>query len=239
MFLVAALPSGDSAWLDGDEGHHAARVRRVVAGERIAITDGAGGMAACVVRAVVGATVELAVLERTNVALPSPRLVVVQALAKADRGELAVEVMTELGVDEIVPWSAARSVTRWRGERGDKARQRWVATARTATKQAQRAWLPAIAALADPAGVAARLRSASAAIVLDPDAPVALNELELPSAGDILVVVGPEGGLGAGEIDLFTAAGAVPGRLGPTVLRTSTAGAAALAVLSARLGRWS
>jgi len=224
--------------LDGDEGRHAARVRRIGAGELVSLTDGRGGVATCRVTAVAGATLSLAVQSRSFTPPPAPRLVVVQALAKGDRGERAVELMTELGVDEIVPWSASRSVAQWRGERGERSRERWAATALAAAKQAHRAWLPAVAPPTDSAAVAARLRSASAALVLDHLAEKSWSSVELPADGDVVVVVGPEGGIDLDELALFSAAGAVAGRLGPTVLRTSTAGAAALAVLSARLGRW-
>jgi 16S rRNA (uracil1498-N3)-methyltransferase len=166
------------------------------------------------------------------------RLVVAQGIAKGDRGEFAVQAMTEVGVDEIVPWAAVRSVVRWREERGDRARQRWVDTAREATKQARRAWLPAVAPAHSTAALAERLRAAAAALVLYEEAETPLSTVELPAAGEILLVVGPEGGIAPEELATFAAAGARSVRLGATVLRTSTAGVAALAVLNARLGRW-
>jgi 16S rRNA (uracil1498-N3)-methyltransferase len=169
---------------------------------------------------------------------PDPRLVVVQALAKGDRGELAVQAMTEAGVDVVVPWAASRSVVQWRGERGERARERWVATAREAAKQSGRSWLPTISPAAGTAAVAERLRSAAAGLVLDTAGAVPLSTVDLPAAGEIVVVVGPEGGIAPDELATFTAAGALAVRLGPTVLRTSTAGVAALAVLATRLARW-
>ena len=168
---------------------------------------------------------------------PDPRLVVVQALPKGDRAELAVETMTELGVDEIVPWSAARSITRWDGPRGQKALDRWRRTAREAAKQSRRAWVPAVAELAGTAAVVERLAGA-AALVLHEAATATLAGADLPTSGELIVVVGPEGGISDDELDRFAAAGATPVRLGDPVLRTSTAGAAALAALSLRLGRW-
>jgi 16S rRNA (uracil1498-N3)-methyltransferase len=130
VFLVTALPAGETYTLDGEEGHHAATVRRLAAGEEVDLADGAGGIAHCVVTGVGKGRLELAVTARTAVPAPAPRLVVAQALPKGDRGELAVEVMTEAGVDEILPWQAARSVARWQGERGAKALARWRSTAR-------------------------------------------------------------------------------------------------------------
>ncbi len=232
------MPAGDTAVLAGEEGRHAARVRRVAAGEGIVLADGRGGLASCVVTAVAGATLSLAVQSRSFTPPPSPRLVVVQALAKGDRGELAVELMTELGVDEVVPWAAARSVTRWVGERGERGRQRWVATARAAAKQSQRSWLPTVAPLADSPAVAARIGRAGVSLVLEPAGPSSLAALDHADAGEVVLVVGPEGGVSPEELALFVAAGAHACHLGSEVLRTSTAGAAALAVLSAGLGRW-
>ncbi|MEP6697086.1 MAG: 16S rRNA (uracil(1498)-N(3))-methyltransferase [Pseudonocardiales bacterium] len=239
VFLVEELPLGQTAVLGGAEGRHAARVRRMEPGQQIELSDGAGGLLRCTVNAVVDATLELVLHERSFAVPPVPRLVVVQALAKGERGELAVELMTEVGVDEVIPWAAARSVTRWHGERGDKGLRRWRSTAREAAKQSRRAWLPVIPPLHDTAAVATRIRSASAALILHHPAARPLSDVRLPAAGDVVLVVGPEGGLAPEELAALADAGGVPCRLGPTVLRTSTAGAAALAALSVALGRWS
>jgi 16S rRNA (uracil1498-N3)-methyltransferase len=237
-FLVDALPPPGPYTLDGPEGRHAATVRRLRPGERLELGDGRGGAAPAVVTAVRAGALAVEVATPVYERAPDPRLVVVQALAKGDRGELAVQAMTEAGVDVVVPWSASRSVVQWRGERGERARERWVATAREASKQCGRAWLPEIGPVRDTAAVAERLRSAAAALVLDTAGAVPLSTVDLPAAGEIVVVVGPEGGIAPDELAAFTAAGAVPVRLGPTVLRTSTAGVAALAVLATRLARW-
>ena len=240
LFLVEALPPGEVMTLAGPEGHHAATVQRLRVGERLLLADGRGGTAAAVVAAVGRGTLDLTVTSRAYVAPSDPRLVVVQGIAKGDRGELAVQAMTEVGVDEIVPWAAARSVTQWRGERGVRAREKWVATAREAAKQSRRAWLPAVAGTPDESttAVVRRVGSAAVGLVLHEEATLRLSTVELPTAGEIVLVVGPEGGIAPNELAGFEAAGAVPVRLGTEVLRTSTAGVAALAVLSARLGRW-
>jgi 16S rRNA (uracil1498-N3)-methyltransferase len=185
-------------------------------------------------------SVEFRVGDRVFVPTHDPRLVVVQGIAKGDRGELAVQAMTEIGVDEIVPWAASRSVAQWRGDRGLKARDKWVATAREAAKQARRSWLPTVAGHPDSTTreVAARLGGAAATFVLHEEATDRLTTASLPASGEIMLVVGPEGGISDAERDAFTAAGATTVRLGSEVLRTSTAGVAALSVLSARLGRW-
>jgi 16S rRNA (uracil1498-N3)-methyltransferase len=233
LFLVDALPTGERYRLDGAEGHHAADVQRLRPGEALLLGDGRGALASAVVAAAGRGYLDLVVGARRISFEPSPRLVVAQAIAKGDRGELAVQAMTEVGVDEIVPWSAARSVAQWRGERGDRSLERWRATAREAAKQARRPWLPVVAPLMSTVDLAGR-----SSLVLHEEATARLSTVELPAAGEIVVVVGPEGGIAPEELAAFEAAGAVPVRLGAEVLRTSTAGVAALAVLSARLGRW-
>lgn len=239
VFLVEALPGGDTVVLDGPEGHHAAVVRRVQPGERVDVSDGRGALAHCVVEAVAGGTVRLHVEHRAALPDPAPRLVVVQALAKGDRGELAVETMTEVGVDVVVPWSASRCVVQWRGERGERALARWRSTAREAGKQARRSWLPEVAPLASTADVARLLGAAALPVVLHEEATDPLATAPVPAGGDVVLVVGPEGGITESELAAFAAAGAQPYRLGPTVLRTSTAGVAALALLLSRTPRWS
>ncbi|TDB71704.1 16S rRNA (uracil(1498)-N(3))-methyltransferase [Micromonospora sp. KC723] len=240
LFLVEALPTGDTVTLDGPEGHHAATVQRLRVGEELLLADGRGGTATAVVVAVGRGTLDLRVTARGYVDADVPRLVVVQGIAKGDRGELAVQAMTEVGVDEIVPWAASRSVTQWRGDRGVRAREKWVATAREAAKQARRPWLPVVAGAPDEstATVARRIAGAGAAFVLHEEAQDRLTTVELPDTGEIVLVVGPEGGIAPAELSAFTEAGARPVRLGPSVLRTSTAGVAALTVLATRLARW-
>jgi 16S rRNA (uracil1498-N3)-methyltransferase len=240
LFLVEALPAGNGYTLDGPEGHHAATVQRLKPGERLILADGRGTSAEAEVVKVARGTVETTIIERSFVEANDPRLTVVQGIAKGDRGELAVQAMTEAGVDEIIPWAASRSVAQWRGDRGHKARDKWAATAREAAKQARRPWLPSVGGDPDCSTrrVAARLTGATAAFVLHEDATERLTAADLPASGEIALVVGPEGGISHTELDLFRSAGATPVKLGDSVLRTSTAGVAALSVLSARLGRW-
>jgi 16S rRNA (uracil1498-N3)-methyltransferase len=240
LFLVPSLPSADLFTLDGPEGHHAATVQRLRAGELLLLADGCGGTAAALVVAVGRGTLDVRITSRGYAGAPDPRLVVVQGIAKGDRGELAVQAMTEVGVDEIVPWAAARSVVQWRGDRGAKARDKWSATAREAAKQARRSWVPVVGGDPDSSTtqVGARIAGAAAAFVLHEDAADRLVTTDLPGAGEIVLVVGPEGGITVDEVAALTAAGARVVRLGDSVLRTSTAGVAALSVLSSRLGRW-
>jgi 16S rRNA (uracil1498-N3)-methyltransferase len=237
--FVAEDLVGDRVVLDGPEGHHAATVRRVRVGEDVDVVDGRGTRARCTVSTVQRDVVQLIVGHRICEPMPQPRLVLVQALAKGDRGELAVELATEVGVDEIVPWAAARCIVKWAGQRGAKALARWRSTAREAGKQSRRAWLPVVQEQHTTDQVVALARSASTALVLHESSQLALSAIDLPAAGDVLLVVGPEGGIRAEEIAQLEAAGALTVRLGSSVLRTSTAGAAAVAVISSRTSRWS
>jgi 16S rRNA (uracil1498-N3)-methyltransferase len=240
LFLVDALPTGGRHTLDGREGHHAVTVQRLKVGEAVLLADGRGGTACAEVTAAGRGTLDVKVTSRAYAEPPDPRLVVVQGIAKGDRGELAVQAMTEVGVDEIVPWAATRSVAQWRGDRGAKAREKWVSTAREAAKQARRTWLPVVSGDPDTSTkkVVARIGQAAAAYVLHEEATDRLTAVDPPATGEVLLVVGPEGGISDVEVGAFVAAGAAVVRLGTEVLRTSTAGVAALAVLATRLGRW-
>ncbi|MEO3783145.1 16S rRNA (uracil(1498)-N(3))-methyltransferase [Actinocorallia sp. B10E7] len=230
--------AGGRVVLEGAEGRHAATVKRLRAGEEVVLTDGEGARGRCSVLSAGRDRLELEVLEREEEPQASPRITVVQALPKGERGELAVEVMTEAGVDEIVPWSASRSITQWRAERREKALGRWRNAAREAGKQSRRSRFPVVADLASTAQVAARLERAGLALVLHEEAVEPLSAVPVEGPGEIVLVVGPEGGISPEELELFAGAGARPVLLGPTVLRTSTAGVAALSVLMARTGRW-
>jgi 16S rRNA (uracil1498-N3)-methyltransferase len=223
--------------VDGPEGRHAATVTRLGVGEAVVLTDGRGRRGQGVVAAAARDRLEVTVTSVADEPAHSLRLVVVQALPKGDRGELAVETMTEVGVDVVVPWAASRCVTRWRDARGEKALARWRTSAQAAAKQSRRSRFPEVTDLATTGDVAALLSRAAVGAVLHEQAAQPLAALSLPDAGDVVLVVGPEGGVSDDELGTFRDAGAATYRLGETVLRTSTAGPAALAVLLAR-SRW-
>ncbi|MFF1713728.1 16S rRNA (uracil(1498)-N(3))-methyltransferase [Streptomyces sp. NPDC058268] len=226
--------------LDGPEGRHAVSVKRLHAGEDVVLTDGAGRWADCVVLDTEGKDRLILRMDSVREEAPQePRITVVQALPKGDRGELAVETMTETGVDAIVPWSASRCITQWKGERGLKALGKWRATAREAGKQSRRVRFPEVADALSTKQVAALLGTADLAAVLHEEGSEPLATADLPAAGHIVLVVGPEGGVSPDELAAFADAGAKPYRLGRSVLRTSTAGTAAAALLLGRTGRWS
>ncbi|MEU9335885.1 16S rRNA (uracil(1498)-N(3))-methyltransferase [Streptomyces sp. NPDC048290] len=242
VFVVDHFDAGDGGRyvVDGAEGRHAVSVKRLRPGEDVILTDGAGRWADCTVTGTEGK--DRLIVHMSTVSedpAPDPRVTVVQALPKGDRGEVAVETMTEVGVDAIVPWAAARCVTQWKGERGAKALAKWRNTAREAGKQSRRTRFPEIPGLHTGKEVAALLADADFAAVLHESGEDPLAAAELPSTGTIVLVVGPEGGVSPEELALFATAGARPHVLGPTVLRTSTAGTAAAALLLGRTGRWS
>jgi 16S rRNA (uracil1498-N3)-methyltransferase len=243
---------GNTVRVTGPEARHAVTVSRIRSGESLLLGNGAGLMLTGTVATVTpagsgstGATAEfdLLVATRTEVPVPAPRILLVQALAKGDRDEMAIQAATELGIDGVIPWAAARSVTRWEGAKVAKGQDRWAAILREASKQSIRPWLPAVGALASTKTLIA-LAGTGRMLLLEPDATERLTQVSVagPSGEvdnrDIILVVGPEGGIAPSELSALEEAGARQVKLGDTVLRTSTAGPAALAILNARLGRW-
>lgn len=242
LFFVAAdqlsgSTQGSVIVLDGPEGRHGATVKRIGVGERVLLADGIGRRADAVVESVGVGELHLRVHEMTQEPQPDPRFVLIQALTKGDRDEQAIEAATELGVDEVVPWQATRSIVIWRGDRAVRSQRKWESVVRAATKQSRRARVPVVNAVANHAAVIQRIEEAALAVVLHEEAALPLTRLELPTAGDVVLIVGPEGGISFDELSAFVGAGAVAVRLGPSVLRSSSAGPAALAVMSAA-GRW-
>jgi 16S rRNA (uracil1498-N3)-methyltransferase len=242
VFYVDALPEvGDIAVVDGDEGFHAANVRRIRSGEELDLSDGAGGFAHCVVEDVGKGRLLARVVQRLTVDRPTPTVTVVQALPKSDRSELAIELATEAGADAFIAWQASRCVARWDGvDRMEKGLRRWRAVARAAARQSRRPYIPSVSGVVSTAELVRRVRDEAAKVlVLHESATVLLAELRLSQANSLMLVVGPEGGIADEEIAALVDAGAEPVRLGPTVLRTSTAAAVALGALGVLTPRWS
>ena len=238
--------------LDGAEARHAVTVKRLAVGEQVDIADGAG-------RRITGTVTEAApaelTVECTSVSMeqrPDVRLVLVQALAKGDRDELAIETATELGIDAVIPWQSERSIVRWKGDRAAKAHGKWQSAVTAAAKQARRAWIPEVRPAVDTPALAKEVAGAGLAVILHEDAVTPLRQVlanwygkwseEHQGAGadatEILLIVGPEGGIGPREVTRLCSAGAVTALLGPHVLRSSTAGPAGVVVASDVLGRW-
>ncbi|MDQ4022040.1 MAG: 16S rRNA (uracil(1498)-N(3))-methyltransferase [Actinomycetota bacterium] len=239
VFFAGQLPAeGTETILDGAEGRHAATVRRLRPGERLVLTDGCGELASCEVLDTSRDRLRLHVLRRRTAPAPVLRLTLAQALIKGERGELAVELATEAGVDAVLPWQASRCVARWQGPRAAKALSRWRETARQAAKQARRPWFPEVAEPVDTTALGQRCTAAAGCLVLHEAATESLASALLPAEGELLLVVGPEGGITEAELATLTAAGGRPVRLGPEVLRSSSAGIVALSVIGALSERW-
>ena len=238
LFYVDAVPGvGDVVVVDGDEGFHAANVRRTRRGEQLDLSDGAGTVAHCEVTEVAKGRLSARVLDRRVVPPPSPTVTVAQALPKSDRSELAIELATEAGADAFVAWQAARCVARWDGAaRVDKGVRRWQAVARAASRQSRRPHIPTVDGVVTTAQLAAG--AGPTTLVLHESATASLTELPLAEAASLTLVVGPEGGVAEDELAALTDAGALAVRLGPTVLRTSTAAAVALGALGVLTSRW-
>jgi 16S rRNA (uracil1498-N3)-methyltransferase len=224
---------GSRVTLGGEDGRHAVVVRRIRRGEMIMVGDGRGGGVRGVVREVGRDSLVLEVTERLREPEPRRKIVAVQALAKGDRSELAVEMLTETGVNEIIPWAAARSVVRWIGERGERSLARWRSTARQAAKQSRRLWVAQVLEPMSTADVVRWVATVDRTLVLHGGATQALGDLDLPNRGVFAIIIGPEGGIAPEELDAFVAAGGCPVSISDGVLRTSTAGAVAVALLRA------
>ena len=243
LFYVDALPdTGALAVVDGDEGFHAATVRRIRPGERLVLGDGTGGLARCMVEQAGRDGLRARVLDRWSVAPGRPSVTVVQALPKSDRSELAIELATEAGADAFVAWHAARCVASWDGAKVDKGLRRWRAVARSAARQSRRAHIPPVHGVLSTAALTQRIRdevaSGATVLALHESATDRLADIAVAQADSLILVIGPEGGIAPDEIAALTGAGAVAVRLGPTVLRTSTAAAVALGALGVLTPRW-
>ena len=243
LFYIDALPdSGELAVIDGDEGFHAATVRRIRQGEELMLGDGVGGLARCVVEQTGRDGLRARVVKRWQVPSVQPPVTVVQALPKSERSELAIELATEAGADSLVAWQAARCVARWEGARADKGLRRWRAVARAAAQQSRRAYIPSVDGVLSTAALTTRIgevvASGGTVLALHEAAAGPLTDLILAQAKSVMVVVGPEGGIAPDELAAIVDAGANAVRLGPTVLRTSTAAAVALGALGALTPRW-
>lgn len=245
---AASLQPGDRAHLGGVEGRHAAVVRRLGPGEPLDVVDGHGLRLTCRVESASKSGLDLVVDARSEEPGPRPRLVLVQALAKGGRDEQAVETATEVGVDEVVPWQADRSIVRWSAQKAPRGVAKWQEVARAAAKQSRRARVPGVGGVLDSRGLLGWVRSVidegGLCLVCHEEAEETLTGFlrdrreSLAGATRVAVVVGPEGGISPEEIAGLREAGAQVVLLGPHVLRSSTAGPAACILLGAALGRW-
>lgn len=229
---------GEIIELTGDEGRHAVSVKRTSVGEQIELVDGHGTRAVITVTGVSGKDRLTGVVDcAANEPASRPTVTVIQALPKAARSELTVDLLTQAGADVIVPWQAGRSVANW-GKKQDKGLAKWRAAARAAAKQSRRSRIPEITPVGDQAAVAALIQAAPLALMLHEDATGKITDQPVAQVDSVVLIIGPEGGISPAELDAFTTAGAHPVRLGPEVLRTASAGMVALAALGAVTDRW-
>lgn len=242
LYVDDVPPIGELARVEGDEGFHAATVRRIRPGETLAVSDGAGTVADCVVEGADKRLLTARVTDRRTVAPVRPTVTVVQAIPKSERSELAVELATEAGADEIIAWQAARCVARWEGDRAEKGLRRWRAVARSAARQSRRPYIPEVTGPCSGRGLASllteRVAAGAVALVLHESAQRPLAGVDLADADSVLLIVGPEGGISDEELQTLHGCGAVPVRLGSGVLRTSTAAAVGLGAIGVLTTRW-
>lgn len=245
VFIVTAtemdsVAVGATFQLRGPEARHAIRVMRMGPGEAIDLVDGAGRRAQGIVRAVSNElTIDIANFTREDA--PPGRITLVQALAKGGRDELAIETATETGVDDIVPWQAQRSVAKWPKDRLAKSHARWQACVQAAAKQSRRARVPKIAECVQLAGLTcltAQVVADGGVVLLLDGVGAPFSQLKIAVPTWVVAIVGPEGGICPAEMQALIAAGGQMVRLGPEVLRASTAGPLVVGLLAQRLGRW-
>ena len=238
LFYVDSLPQdGATVTVDGDEGFHATAVRRLRAGEELDISDGAGSVAHCEITDVVKGRLTARVMSRREVPAAHPPVTVVQALPKSERSELAIELATEAGADAFVAWQSERCVARWDGTaKIEKGLRRWGSVARSAARQSRRPWVPSVSGPVSTPDLVASLTGL--VLVLHESATVPLAQIPVAQADSVTLIVGPEGGISDAELQELTGAGAVAVRLGPSVLRTSTAAAVALGAIGVLTDRW-
>ena len=224
--------------LSGTEAKHAISVRRMRVGESIQLTDGSGLRVRGQVKTLAGNSMAVQIDSVASEKAPDIRITLVQALAKGDRDELAIQAATELGIMGVIPWEADRSVSRWIGLKEAKGIERWQSIVTEAAKQSMRSWHPKVQQPARSSQFADLFGTFDQVLVLDPTAPAGLAATSFNSAGSVALVVGPEGGISESELLAFQQAGAIRVNLGEPILRTSTAGIAAISAILALTGQW-
>ena len=222
--------------VDGDEGRHAATVKRIRVGEAVDLCDGDGRRATGQVTAVTKNSIDVQVEDISIDSQSEMNILAVQALAKGDRAELSIEIANEVGADEIIPWKAEHCIAKW--DDSGKTLSKWQRIAREASKQSRRSRIPEIHTAQTTAQLLEQLAPCDAVYVLHESATQSLASAYIPQRGVVAVVTGPEGGISANEIEQFRDAGFNIVRMGDTVMRTSTAGAIAIGVISAKTSRW-
>ena len=234
---AASLKAGEEYRLAGEEGKHAATVKRLRVGESLQLTDGVGVRVSANVLANEGSALHLKIESVSFEERPELAVTLVQALAKGDRDELAIQAATELGATSVIPWQANRCVSKWEGPKIAKGVARWQTIVTEAAKQSLRVWTPKVEGTVSTSELALMVPKFDHFLVLDPTSQISFKS-KLPLSGNVALVVGPEGGIDSTELETLEAAGGVRVHLGSGILRTSTAGLAAISSLMAFGGAW-
>jgi 16S rRNA (uracil1498-N3)-methyltransferase len=233
LFFVPDLSTqvGARYSFNSEDANHAIKVLRIEVGEIFRVSDGNGGWANVQVNEVTKRSLETTVLEVGRQEPLEIKFTVVQALPKSDRAKEAVELLTEAGADVIVPWLANRSISR------TEVISKFATTAREASKQSRRLFIPVLHETVKEKGVIELIKSADLALVFHESAQVKLSEIITPQtkAKNVVVVIGPEGGITEEELAAFAAAGAHIAGLGRPILRSAHAGLAALSAVNSLL----
>lgn len=237
VFVDAALAAGATVTLPDLAAGHLVRVLRLGVGDACVLFNGDGSdYAARIVTAgkrAASVQIDSATAVNTESSL---RITLVQALARGQKMDWSLQKATELGVCGFVPVASERAEVRLQGERADKRVAHWHSVVVSACEQSGRAWIPALLPPAALADALAALAAGSLRIVLDPEAPASLASLSPQTDEAIVVAIGPEGGWSPDDLAALDANGFLRVQLGPRVLRTETAGLAAIAALQARFG---
>ena len=237
LFIVENIPDRGDLVIEGDEAHHAGSAARIKVGEKINVTNGQGRIAEVEVLDINKRNIGCRILEVRDETRAKVVLTVIQALTKGDRARETIELLTEGGVELIIPWQAARSIGQWKDEKD--AQGKWRSWAKEATKQSRRTWIPEILDLHTTAQVKRRIQDSDLAIVLHENGAEAFSEIVTSAPPrEILLIVGPEGGISDDELASFVSSGARSIRLGKPVFRSAHAGVAALAAIQAAFGIW-
>ncbi len=237
-FVTPPAP-GEAVTLGGSEGKHAVNVRRMRVGEGIQLSDGKGMRVRGEVSSLGNSSLTVSIDSVVHETKPDMTLTIVQALAKGDRDELSIQAATELGCWAVVPWQAERSISKWEGAKIAKSVERWQTIVSEAAKQSLRVFEPVVAQPVGTKQLVANVKNYDLVLVLDPTSDIGLGNIDLSeNQKTVAIIVGPEGGISELELEALEDSGAVRVHLGAPILRTSTAGVAAIAVLQAKLGLW-
>ena len=238
LFFVEDLPRkvGSSYEFDSDDAQHAIRVLRMSAGEIFMLSDGRGKWSKVKIFAVKKKSLEVEVIE-TGIQDPLDiSFTVVQALPKGDRLKESIEMLTESGVDTIIPWSAQRSIGK-----ADKGVEKLHTTAREASKQSRRLFIPTVTEVASTSAVVELIVQHDLVLVFHESATNKVSEIvtrKYFESKSVMIIIGPEGGITNEELELFNSAGAKVALMGRPILRSAHAGLAAMSAVNALIKVW-